>query len=113
MPEEPAAVALVVTTLENEEQARAMAHRLVEERLIACGNVVPALTSIYRWEGRVEQASEVLLIMKTRGALLARLFERVGEIHPYEVPELVALRPDDVADAYARWVLHETTEVTG
>lgn len=113
MPDGSAELALVVSTLEDEAQARALALQLVEERLIACGNTVPGVTSIYRWEGRVEEASEVLLIMKTRATLVARLFERIAEIHPYDVPELVALRPEDVAEAYARWVLHETTEVTG
>lgn len=113
MPDEPTALAVVVSTLASEEEARTLALRLVEERLIACGNIVPGLTSIYRWEGRIVQAAEVLLVMKTKSMLLERLFERVTELHPYEVPELVALRPSQVAEAYGAWVLHETSEVSG
>lgn len=113
MPDDQADLALVVSTLARREEAVALARQLVEERLIACGNVLPGLHSVYRWEGLVHEESEVLLLMKTRWSLVPRLFERVGEIHPYEVPELVALRPDQVAQAYGRWVLHETTEVIG
>lgn len=104
---------LVLSTLANEEQGRALARRLVEERLIACGNLVPGVTSIYRWGGRLEETGEVLLIMKTRTELVSRLRERVNELHPYEVPEVIALGASDVAAAYARWVRHETTEVNG
>lgn len=113
MPEEADGLSLVVTTLETAEQARTLARQLVEERLIACGNVLPGVSSIYRWEGRIEQAGEVLLLMKTRTSLVPGLFARIAEIHPYEVPELVSLRADEVSEAYARWMLHETTEVTG
>lgn len=113
MPEEEGEVALVVSTLAGLEEAVALARQLVEERLIACGNVLPGVRSVYRWEGQVHEEPEVLLLMKTRWPLVQRLFARVGEIHPYEVPELVALRPDQVAQAYGRWVQHETTEVMG
>ena len=111
MPDEAWGVALVVTTLATREDA--LARQLVEERLIACGNLLPELMSVYRWEGRVHEEAEVLLLMKTTWPMVPKLFARVGEIHPYEVPELVALRPDQVAQAYGRWVQHETTEVMG
>lgn len=113
MPDEPIELVMVVSTLASAEEARGLARELVDERLIACGTVIPGVTSIYRWEGRVEEGSEALLVMKTRAALVAKLFERVAQLHPYEVPELVALRPSQVAEAYGRWVLHETTEVNG
>lgn len=113
MPEEPAELAIVLSTLGSEDAARVLARQLVDERLIACGNVVPGITSIYRWQGRVEESAEVLLVMKTRATLVERLCERVAQLHPYEVPELVALRPSQVADAYGQWVLHETIEVNG
>jgi periplasmic divalent cation tolerance protein len=113
MPEPQSELALVVSTLASADDALRLARRLVDERLIACGNVVPGLTSVFRWEGRVEESAEVLLVMKTRSALVERLCERVTQLHPYQVPELVALRPSHVADAYGRWVVHETTEVNG
>lgn len=113
MPEEPIGLSVVLSTLASEEQARTLARQLVDERLIACGNVVPGLTSIYRWEGTVEEAGEVLLVMKTRAELVPRLSERLAQLHPYEVPEMIALRVSDVAGPYGRWVRHETTEVNG
>ena len=104
---------LVLSTLPDPESARVLAGQLVEERLIACGNVLPGVQSIYRWKGVVEEAVEVLLVMKTREELVPRLFERAAELHPYEVPELVALRASQVAHAYGRWVRHETLELNG
>ena len=113
MAERESGISLVLTTLPDEATAAQLARRLVDEQLIACGNVVPGLTSIYRWEGVTERAREVLLVMKTREELVQRLFERAARLHPYEVPELVALRATDVADTYARWLRDETIEVNG
>ena len=113
MAERESGISLVLTTLPDEGTAERLARRLVDERLIACGNVVPGLGSIYRWEGVTETAREVLLVMKTREELVTRLFERAAQLHPYDVPELVALRATDVADAYARWLRDETIEVNG
>lgn len=105
-------LAVVLSTFETAEQAAGVTRALVEERLIACGNIIPGLTSIYRWRGEVEASAEVLLLMKTRAELLPALRARIGELHPYEVPEFLALSVDQVADAYGRWVWQETTEVT-
>mgnify|MGYP006176828105 CR=1 FL=1 len=113
MPDVPPDLMLVVTTLEEEGSACALARRLVDERLIACGNVLPGLHSIYRWQGRVEEAGEVMVLMKTRGELLLRLQERVMELHPYDVPEFIAVRASDVGQVYGAWVRDETTEVNG
>lgn len=113
MPEGSEDLSVVLSTFTDQEQARELARRLVEERLIACGNIVPGITSVYRWEGTVEEAGEVLLVMKTRTELVPALCERVAELHPYEVPEVLALRASDVALAYGRWVRHETTKVNG
>jgi periplasmic divalent cation tolerance protein len=113
MPEREAGFSLVLSTLPDDASARELARQLVDERLIACGNVVPGLTSIYRWEGRVEEAGEVLLVMKTREELLPRLFARAAQLHPYELPELVALEAARVAEAYADWLRRETLEVNG
>jgi periplasmic divalent cation tolerance protein len=113
MPEEGSGISIVLSTFADEDQARSLARRLVDERLIACGNVVPGVTSIYRWQGKLEEAGEVLLVMKTTAPLVPRVRERIVELHPYEVPEVVAIRSSDVAEAYGRWVRHETTEVNG
>lgn len=101
-------VRVVLTTCPDEETARRIARVLVEERLAACGNVVPGLVSIYRWRGEVETAGECLLLLKTRDDLLEPLGERLAALHPYDVPELLALPVIAGADGYLRWVLEST-----
>lgn len=103
-----ARVQLVFTTCPDEATARQIARALVEERLAACGNVVPGLTSIYRWRGEVETAAECMLLLKTRDDLLEPLARRLDELHPYEVPELLALPVGAGTPAYLQWVVEET-----
>ncbi|WP_420126264.1 divalent-cation tolerance protein CutA [Longimicrobium sp.] len=99
---------LALSTAPDAEQAERIARALVEERLIACANLVPGVTSIYRWEGAVQAEAEVLMVMKTRHALVPRLKERLPRLHPYEVPELVVTAVVDGLDPYRRWVRDET-----
>lgn len=101
-------VRLAVTTCPDGATAERIARALVEERSIACGNLVPGLTSIYRWEGSVETAGEVLLLMKTTASRLDGLARRLDELHPYDVPELLVLDVESGASAYLRWVVEET-----
>jgi periplasmic divalent cation tolerance protein len=103
-------VRLVLTTCPDEATARRIARALVEARLIACGNVVPGLTSIYRWRGAIEEAGECLLLMKAPLEKLAALAERMGALHPYEVPELLVLEVESGAGSYLAWVLEETRD---
>ena len=107
----PDEVVVVLTTVPDRACGEMLAGTLVDERTAACGNLVDGVTSIYRWEGVVEKGSELLLLLKTRRALVPELFERVSQLHPYEVPELVALPVDAVSNAYSRWVREETTKV--
>lgn len=95
---------VVLATAPDAACARQLAEALVGERLAACANLVPGVTSIYRWEGAVEEASEVLLILKTRAGLLPDLEARLTELHPYDVPACVALAPDRVAAPYLAWL---------
>jgi periplasmic divalent cation tolerance protein len=111
--QEPDELVVVLTTVPDRESGERLATTLVEERRVACGNLLDGVTSIYRWRGEVERSSELLLLLKTRRVLVPALFERVAQLHPYEVPELVALPVDAVANAYSRWVGEETIEVTG
>lgn len=104
-------ISIVLSTMPTAEAAGSLVRQLLEERLIACGNVVPAVTSLYRWEGEVVAENEVLVLLKTPRENVARLFERIARIHPYEVPELVAVPVDAVSCAYGRWVRRETIEV--
>lgn len=104
---EGAAVRVVLVTAPNAETGEFLARELVEERLAACGNVVPGLVSIYRWEDEVQRDDEVLVIIKTRRDRLDALRERVEDLHPYEVPEFLALPVERAHEAYARWVASE------
>ena len=91
--------------------ARAFARALVERRLAACVNLLP-VTSVYRWQGTVEEEPEVLLVVKTGADRLAELEAALAD-HPYDVPELVALRPAHVEPAYLAWLLGEVGPVPG
>jgi periplasmic divalent cation tolerance protein len=86
------------------ETAGPMARALVERGLAACVNVVPGLTSIYRWRGKVEESSEVLLMAKTTSGAVGRLIEAVRELHPYEVPEIVSIAMSEGLPEYLRWI---------
>jgi periplasmic divalent cation tolerance protein len=86
------------------DQARALAQALVERELVACVNVVPLVHSVYRWQGAVEHDDEALLVVKTTRAAVAPLRDALGELHPYENFELVALTVQDGAPAYLDWI---------
>lgn len=93
----------LVTTASLEEAHR-IARVLVDERLAACVNVLPGVRSVYRWEGGVEEAEEVLLVAKTVPERFEALRDRVLGLHSYQVPEVVALPVHGAAAAYERWV---------
>jgi periplasmic divalent cation tolerance protein len=112
MPEDPIdrdpTISLVLTTVPDAQTGEELVQRLVEERLIACGNLVPGLLSLYRWEGRIAREPEVLVLMKVDAMHVGRLFERVEQLHPYDVPELVEVPVGEVSGAYCRWVIEST-----
>jgi periplasmic divalent cation tolerance protein len=86
------------------ETAQRIANALVEERLAGCVNVLPGVRSVYRWQGAIERADEVLLLIKTARERLAPLTARVASLHPYELPELVAVEVAGGSAAYLDWV---------
>jgi len=97
-------ILLVFVTFPEAAVARQIGTTLVESQLAACVNLVPAVESIYRWQGKIEHSQEVLAIFKTTADAWPAFDSRVRELHPYEVPEIVALRPDQVSAPYAKWV---------
>ena len=99
---------VVVITAPNEEEAARISHALVGERLAACVNIIRSVRSIYRWQGRIEDAQEVLLIAKTKRVLFERLRKRVKELHTYSVPEIIALPLVEGDEEYLNWLGQET-----
>ncbi len=95
---------LVLTTLGNDEDAARVAKALVERRVAACVNIVGPVRSFYRWKEKLEDDSERLLLIKTRADRFKDLEIAIGEIHPYDVPELIALPVERGAAAYLGWV---------
>jgi periplasmic divalent cation tolerance protein len=101
---------LVLTTLPSDADAPAFARMLVEERLAARVNLLPPMESIYRWEGEVQHDSERQVMMKTSRPRVVALWERLRELHPYDVPEFVVVPIVDGNDAYLRWIGESTEE---
>lgn len=95
---------VVLITAPNEEVAQTLARTLVEERLAACVNLVPGLRSVYRWQGEVVEDQEVLLVAKTTTFAFPRLKERVLSLHPYTVPEILALPIAEGHGPYLAWL---------
>ena len=95
---------VALTTVATAEDAERIARALVERRLAACVNVVPGVVSVYRWKGEVCREEERLLVMKTRGEKLPALREALVSLHPYELPELVALPVESGHGPYLAWL---------
>jgi periplasmic divalent cation tolerance protein len=100
----PSSFVIVLTTFPADQDPMALARTLVDERLAACVNVLPLMQSIYRWQDKVEQASEHQLIIKTTAARVEALKQRLHHLHPYDVPELLVLTISDGAESYLRWL---------
>lgn len=95
---------IVLCTFPADQDPTPLATALVEEHLAACVNVLPAMQSIYRWEGKVERAIEQQLVIKTRPERVEAIKARVASLHPYEVPELLVVAVADGADRYLQWL---------
>jgi periplasmic divalent cation tolerance protein len=95
---------LVLSTTGSQEEARRIGRALVERRLAACVNVVGPIESIYRWRGKVEQAAEFLLLMKTTAERIGELQAALRELHSYEVPECIALDISEGSADYLQWI---------
>lgn len=101
-------VVVILVTAPDKRVATRLARALVEERLAACVNVLPGVTSLYRWEGAVQQEGEVLLVIKARGRDVEAIGARVTELHPYDVPEVVATEVVGGSRRYLDWIQAET-----
>ena len=99
---------IVLITAPNEEESARIGHALIGERLAACVNIIRSVRSIYRWQGRIEDESEVLMVVKTKRTLFERLQGRVKELHTYEVPEIIGLPVIEGSKQYLDWLGQET-----
>lgn len=100
---------VVYTTFGNTGDAEETVRKLVERRLVACGTVVPGATSIFRWREDVQTESEVLAILKTERRCWSELEQAIGELHPYEVPELIAVPIELGSDSYLNWIAKQVS----
>lgn len=101
---------LLLTTCPDQASADTVAQALVEEGLAACVTQIPGATSVYRWQGRIERASEIQLLIKTRVTVCAATMARLAQLHPYELPEMIVVEPRDVSEPYLRWVNEQTPD---
>ncbi len=104
-----AEVIILFVTTPSEEIAEKLARTLVEERAVACAQLLPKIKSFYRWEGKVHADPEVLLLMKTRAEKFAAVRDRIVELHPYDVPQVVASPLSQLHEPYLSWLLENTT----
>lgn len=104
---------LCLVTAPDRTAAERLARALVDGRLAACVNILPGITSVYRWQGAVETGEEVLLLAKTMPGRLEALTARVAELHPFEVPEVIALDVRGGLPAYLQWIAAETVGSAG
>lgn len=95
---------LVLTTAGSHEEAERIARALVERRLAACVNIIPAVESIYRWQENIEHAEECLLLIKTTSSALGRVGDTIKKLHSYDLPECICLEVEDGSAEYLKWI---------
>lgn len=100
---------VVLSTADSAEEARKIAHALVEGGLAACVNIVPQIESVYRWQGKVETSQEFLLLVKTTAKHVSSVFQVIQSLHSYELPECIALEVTAGSEAYLGWIAANST----
>lgn len=105
MSEQEPSLRLVLCTAPSIDVAEALADALLQEHLVACVTLLPGARSVYRWQGQIQRDEEVLLLIKTTAHAYPALQARVQALHPYQIPELLALTPSDALPAYRNWLI--------
>jgi periplasmic divalent cation tolerance protein len=103
-------IADVSVTADSADWLAELTHALVEDRLVACGNIVPQIRSIYRWKGAIDDDREAMVVLHTRASLVPELIERVRRDHPYDMPQVLAVPVTEANPAYRAWIVAETRE---
>ncbi len=106
-------LSLIYVTAKDRQDCLAIARKLIEERLIACANISGSMTSVYRWEGKIETADEVSMLLKTRPSLVERVTHRLKELHAYECPCVIAINSGQGNADFFQWVNDETVNDAG
>lgn len=101
---------VIYSTFSGKDDALRVTQNLISERLIACGNIVENMTAVYSWKGKIEQASEVIVLMKTKSKHYDAVEKRIKELHSYEVPCIFKIAMENVFAPYANWINEETKE---
>jgi periplasmic divalent cation tolerance protein len=99
---------VIFVTASSSAEARRIGHALVEEKLVACANIVPGIRSIYHWQGKICDEPEILMVLKTRSGRVQKIIKRVRSLHSYTVPEIIVLPIAAGSKEYLRWI-YETT----
>ncbi|MFX0579450.1 divalent-cation tolerance protein CutA [Nocardia nepalensis] len=100
----------VTISAESADWLASFTRELVSDRLAACGNVIPAIRSIYRWQGDISDDAEALVVLHTRKSLVPKIIERANQQHPYDTPQVIAVPVVDVHPGYRAWVLDSTDD---
>jgi|ERR1700736_4730097 len=98
-------ILLALSTFPDAETARRIVRELIENRLAACGNILPQIESIYRWQGKLESSGEALALFKLTGEGYAEFEKKLRSLHPYEIPEIICMKIDNGLPEYLRWVV--------
>lgn len=106
---EESAPVLIYTTFESSDDARKVGRALVESRLAACVNIIPSMTSIYNWQGELQEAAEVVMLIKTRKCCQAQALKQAKALHPYDTPALLVIEPGMVDADFAAWIADQTS----
>ena len=105
----PTQAIVILVAAPNQQVAKKIAEHIVNKRLAACVNLLPGIRSIYRWQGKIEDDSEILMIIKSRRAKFEELSQSIASMHPYDTPEILALDVSQGSEKYLNWLLAETS----
>lgn len=104
-------ISSVYVTTANSEEAKRIGREVIKEKLAACANILPEITSIFRWEDEIQENGESLLLLKTKSELVKELIMRVKSLHSYEIPCIIELKADQCDQLFTRWIDSETKAV--